>query len=176
MRRDFTSPANDGSTRRAITVGILPLLGVWVLSAGVLAGATGATGSGIDASKLQRSLATSFAHLYRLQSQELYHTNVTEAQLRVTASCTKGEGLVAQEGPGNDWRCPVSWHLPGVNDATGQASYQLDVNPNGRYIADGDGPRQVNGYFILHTSAGDAPNPLWQFDGLVDLLAPTSKG
>jgi ABC-2 type transport system permease protein len=176
MRRDFTSLANDGSIRRAITFGILPLLGVWVLSAGVLAAATGATGSGIDASKLQRSLATSFAHLYRLQSQELYHMNVTEAQLRVTTSCTKGEGLVDQEGPGNDWRCTVYWHLPGAGAATGAAVYQLDVNPNGRYVADGDGPQEVNGYFILHTSAGDAPNPLWQFDGLIDLLAPTSKG
>jgi ABC-2 type transport system permease protein len=176
MRRDFTSVANDGSMRRAITFGILPLLGVWVLSAGVLAAATGATGSGIDAGKLQPSLATSFAHLYRLQGQELYHMNVTEAQLRVTASCTKGEGLVAQEGSGNDWRCTVHWHLPGAGAATGAAVYQLDVNPNGRYVADGDGPQEVNGYFILHTSAGDAPNPLWQFDGLIDLLAPTSKG
>ena len=42
MRRDFTSLANDGSMRRAITFGILPLLGVWALSAGVLAAATGA--------------------------------------------------------------------------------------------------------------------------------------
>jgi ABC-2 type transport system permease protein len=176
MRRDFTSLANDGSMRRAITLGILPLLGVWVLSAGVVAAATGATSSGIDAGKLQQSLATSFAHLYRVQGQELYHTNVTEAQLRVTASCTKGQGLVAQVGSGNDWRCYVNWHLPGVNDATGQAIYQLDVNANGRYIADGDGPNVVNGYFVVHTSYGDAPNPLWQFDGLVDLLAATSKG
>ena len=176
MRRDFASLSNDGSMRRAITVGILPLLGVWVLSAGVLAAATGATGSGIDAGKLQRSLATSFAHLYRLQSQELYHANVTEAQLRVTASCTKGEGLLVQAGPGNDWRCTVYWHLPGTGAATGAAIYQLDASPNGRYVADGDGPQEVNGYFILHTSAGDAPNPLWQFDVLVDLLAPTSKG
>jgi ABC-2 type transport system permease protein len=176
MRRDFTNPANDGSMRRAIGFGILPLLGVWALSAGVVAAATGATGSGIDAGQLQRSLATSFAHLYRAQSQEVSHLNVTEKQLRTTASCTKGGGLVAQEGPGNEWRCYVYWHLPGVRDATGQAIYQLDVNANGRYVADGDGPNEVNGYFVVHAPYGDAPNPLWQFDGLVDLLSTTSKG
>jgi len=176
MRRDFTSLAHDGSVRRAITFGIAPLLAVWVLSAAVVAAATGATGSGIDQAKLQRSLATSFAHLYRVQGQEVNHLNVTEAQLRVTASCTKGSGLVADEGPGNDWRCTVSWHLPGVSDAVGQAVYQLDVSANGRYVADGDGPNEVNGYFVVRTPYGIAPNPLWQFDGLVDLLSPTSKG
>ena len=176
MRRDFTSLADDGSVRRAIIFGLAPLLAVWVLSAAVVAAVTGATGSGIDQAKLQRSLATSFAHLYRVQSQELYHLNVTEAQLRVTASCTKGSGLVAEEGPGNDWRCTVNWHFPGVNDAAGQAVYQLDVNANGRYVADGDGPNEVNGYFVVHTPYGTAPNPLWQFDVLIDLLSPTSKG
>jgi ABC-2 type transport system permease protein len=176
MRRDFTSLANDGSLRRAITFGILPLLGVWVLSAGVVAAATGATGSGIDASKLQQSLATSFAHIYPVQAREVNHLHVTAGQLRATASCTRGGGLEAQNGPGNDWRCTVTWHLPGVNDgAIGQAIYQLDVNANGRYVADGDGPTEVNGYYVVHTSYGDAPNPLWQFDGLVDLLSTTSK-
>jgi ABC-2 type transport system permease protein len=176
MRRDFTSVANDGSVRRAIVAGIVPLLAVWALSAGVVAAATGATGSGIDAGKLQQALATSFGHLYVVQSQEVNHLSVTAAQLRTTASCTKGAGLVAQDGPGNDWRCSVDWHIPGVNDATGQAIYQLDVSANGRYVADGDGPQEVNGYFVIRAPYGDAPNPLWQFDGLVDLLAPESKG
>jgi ABC-2 type transport system permease protein len=176
IRRDFTTAANDGSVRRAITLGILPLLGMWAVSAGVVAAVTGATGSGVDAGKLEHSLATSFANLYVLQSQELYHQPVTAPQLRVSAGCTKGSDLVAQVGPGNDWRCYVNWHLPGVHDASGQAIYQLDVQANGRYVADGDGPPEVNGYFVLHTSYGIAPNPLWEFDGLVNLLAPPSKG
>lgn len=176
VRRDFTSTADDGSVRRVITFGILPLAGVLAVSAGVLAGVTGSTGSGLEQDKVQLSLATAFGQLYRLQASELYHLNVTEAQLRVAATCTKGGVKSPAGGPGNDWRCAVSWHLPGVNDATGQAIYQLDVNPNGRYVADGDGPQEVNGYFMLHTATGDAPNPLWQFDGLVDLLTPASKG
>jgi ABC-2 type transport system permease protein len=175
MRRDFTNQAHDGSGRRVITWGILPMAGLIAATAGIVALATGATGSGIEQGKVQQSLATEFAHLYRLQSSELSHVVVTEAQLQVTASCTKGDGMVAPEGPGNDWRCYVYWHLPGVN-ATGNAIYQLDVNPNGRYVADGDGPKEVNGYFLVHTRYGDAPNPLWQFDGNVDLLPASSKG
>ncbi|WP_034262189.1 ABC transporter permease [Actinospica robiniae] len=170
VRRDFTNLTHDGSGRKALAMGALPLIGVFALCAGVIAGATGATGSGIDQAGLQRSLATEFAHLYRLQEQQLHRPPVTETQLQASASCVKAEGLSAQEGPGDDWRCTVSWHVPGAA-LTGQAIYQLDVTPNGRYIADGDGPKEVNGYFLVHTADGDVPNPLWQFDGNVDLLA-----
>lgn len=69
----------------------------------------------------------------------------------------------------------MTWHLPGV-EATGQAIYQLDVTPDGRFMADGDGPKEVNGYFLVRTPDGDAPNPLWQFDGNVELLDTTPKG
>jgi ABC-2 type transport system permease protein len=116
-------------------------------------------------------VAIGFAHLYRMQTQELHRPGVTEAQLRASTSCDYGDGLVASNGPGNGWRCVVTWHLPGVSNAVGQAIYQLDVTPDGRYVADGDGPVQVNGYFLVRTPTGVASNPLWQFDGIVDLLA-----
>ncbi|MWA05664.1 ABC transporter permease subunit [Actinomadura sp. LD22] len=170
LRRDFTDLAHDGSGRRVTVSGVLPLAGLAVLTVGVVAWTTPAEGSGIDRVKLERSLATSYAHLYRLQTRELHRPAVTEAQLKATASCDKGGGRVADEGPGNDWRCVVTWHLPGVASA-GTAIYQLDVTADGRYVADGDGPKEVNGYFQVRTSGGDAPNPLWQFDGTVDLLA-----
>jgi ABC-2 type transport system permease protein len=169
LRRDFTNLTSDGAGRRALTVGVLPLAGLLAATVGLVAVSTGATGSGIDRDKVQRSLATAFAHLYRLQEDQLHRPPVTEAQLQTTASCTKGDGLVADEGPGNDWRCTVTWHVPGVA-VTGSAVYQLDVNANGRFIADGDGPKEVNGYFVIRTPDGDEPNPLWQFDGAVDLL------
>jgi len=169
LRRDFTNLTDDGAGRRALTVGVLPLAALLAATIGIVAASTGATGSGIDQDKVQRSLATAFAHLYRLQEQQLHRPPVTEAQLQTTAACTKGDGLVAADGPGNDWRCTVTWHVPGVA-ITGSAIYQLDVTANGRYVADGDGPKEVNGYFMVRTPDGDAPNPLWQFDGNVDLL------
>uniref|UniRef100_A0AAU3I8A4 ABC transporter permease n=1 Tax=Streptomyces sp. NBC_01393 TaxID=2903851 RepID=A0AAU3I8A4_9ACTN len=174
MRRDFTDVAHDGSGRGAVTAGVLPLVALAAVTVAVVGATTGATGSGIEQDKVQRSAATAFAHLYRLQTAQLNRPAVTEARLKVTASCDKGSVKVAAEGPGNDWRCVVSWHLPGV-DAVGTAVYQLDVTPDGRFMADGDGPKEVNGYFLVRTPTGDAPNPLWQFDGNVDLLA-TSKG
>lgn len=169
VRRDFTNLTDDGSGRRALALGVAPLAGLLAATMGVVAAATGATGSGITQDKVQRSLATAFAHLYRLQERQLHRPPVTEAQLQASASCSKGDGLVAAEGPGNDWRCTVSWHVPGVA-VTGTAVYQLDVTANGRFIADGDGPKEVNGYFVVRTQTGDEPNPLWQFDGDVDLL------
>jgi ABC-2 type transport system permease protein len=153
---------------------VLPLGALLAISAAVVAGATSGSGSGIDKTKLDRSLATAFGHLYRMQTGELHRPAVTEAQLRTGASCDKGGSLVADIGPGNDWRCVVTWRLPG-STAVGSAVYQLDVSPDGRYVADGDGPQEVNGFFQVHTMTGDAPNPLWQFDGLVDLLASASN-
>lgn len=171
LRRDFTNVTHDRTARRALTGGLLPLAALFAATVLALSLATPAGGSGIDQGKVQRSVATAFAHLYRLQTKELNRPDVTETQLATTASCNRGGGMIVPRGAGNDWRCTVSWHLPGAGTATGTAVYQLDVSPNGRYIADGDGPKEVNGYFLLWTPSGDAPNPLWQFDGVVDLLA-----
>ncbi|GAA4114746.1 ABC transporter permease [Nocardioides fonticola] len=143
--------------------------------AGVLAATTPAAGSGIHRAPLEASLAESFAHLYRRQSAELGRPDVAEADLRARASCDRGGPRGVDDGPGHDWRCVVRWRLPGVA-TIGRAIYQLDVAPDGRYVADGDGPTDVNGYFLVRTDLGDAPNPLWQVDGLVDLLAAPTKG
>jgi ABC-2 type transport system permease protein len=175
VRRDFTDLVNHGSGRRALTAGGLPLAGLLVVTTVAIAVTMPAHGTGIDRVKLERSLATSYAHLYVVQTRELNRPAVTEAQLAATAACDKGGDRVDDVGPGNDWRCVVTWHLPGAT-ATGTAIYQLDVTADGRYVGDGDGPKEVNGSFQVRTSYGDAPNPLWQLDGNVDLLSNPSKG
>jgi ABC-2 type transport system permease protein len=175
MRRDFTDPAYDGSGRRVLAAAVLPLTALVAATVAVVSVATPATGSGIDRAGLQGSLATSFSHLYVLQTAELHRPTVTEEQLHTRARCDRGGDRVEDAGPGADWRCVVTWTLPGAT-ATGTAVYQLDVTADGRYVADGDGPKEVNGSFRVRTPTGDVPNPLWQLDGTVDLLTSTSKG
>ena len=175
IRRDFTNVACDGLARGVLVRTALPLAALFSVTVGVIAGTTPASGSGIDKAKLDGSLTTTFAHLYRLQTRELHRPAVTETELRTSASCDKGGDLVADVGPGNDWRCVVRWRLPG-SAAVGAAVYQLDVSPDGRYVADGDGPQEVNGFFQVRTPTGDAPNPLWQFDASVNLLTPIDAG
>ena len=174
LRRDFTDLANDGSGRRVVLAGLVPLAAVTACALLVIAAVAPATRSGIDKTKLERSLATAYGHLYRLQTEELRRPSVTEGQLASSAACDKGGSLVTDEGPGTDWRCVVTWHLPGTT-AVGTAIYQLDVSADGRYVADGDGPQEINGSFRVRAPYGDAPNPLWQFDGTVDLLSPPRK-
>ncbi|WP_406830541.1 ABC transporter permease [Pedococcus sp. KACC 23699] len=169
VRRDFTDLANDGSARRFAVTGLLPLVGLFIATAVAVSTATGATGSGVNRPKLEASLATSFSHLYVLQNTELNRPAVAPEQLESTAECDKGGDRVEDTGPGNDWRCVVTWTVPGAAGPA-NAVYQLDVLPDGRYLADGDGPKEVNGYFLVRTKTGDSPNPLWQLDGLIDLL------
>ncbi|GAA1236085.1 ABC transporter permease [Oryzihumus leptocrescens] len=174
VRRDFTDLASDGSAPRTVLVAALPVVALAAVSIAGVAVAMPAIGSGIDKGKVERSLATSFAHLYRLQSRELHRTEIPEKQLGASASCHRAGSAGDDEGPGNDWRCAVSWQIPGAV-AVGTALYQVDVAADGRYVADGDGPKEVNGYFTVRTPNGDAANPLWQVDGLLDLSSRSSS-
>ncbi|MEP7090867.1 MAG: ABC transporter permease [Nocardioidaceae bacterium] len=169
VRRDFTDSSSDGAGRRALATTMLSLAALVGVTALLVATTTPANGAGIDKRKLQTSLSIAYAHLYRLQTEQLHRPAVTETELDTRAECDKGGESVVDRGPGNDWRCVVSWRLPGAS-ATGSAIFQLYVTAEGRYVADGDGPKEVNGSFWVHTPTGDAPNPLWQFDGYVDLL------
>lgn len=168
--RDFTDGTADGLGRRALTRAVLPLAALLAVSVAGVASATPSSGQGIDRHRLEPALARAFGHLYRLQARELHRPDVTEHDLHATAACDKGGSLVDDLGPGNDWRCAVTWRLPGVS-ATGTAVYQLQVAADGRYVADGDGPQSVNGSFPVATPTGVEPNPLWQLDGYVDLIS-----
>lgn len=114
-----------------------------------------------------------------------YHTNRTETSMttRVSqlAALPPRESRRALSTRGNS-KIPITEPHRGTTGAarfTGPCPattsqprpYISSMSPrNGRYIADGDGPVEVNGYFLIVTQGKVVPNPLWQFDGNVDLL------
>jgi ABC-2 type transport system permease protein len=99
---------------------------------------------------------------------------VFSAPVSKLASWDKGGFRILDEGSGQ--RLAVCRVLASSRrERRGQRLFRLDVTADGRYVADGDGPKEVNGYFPVRTPTGDTPNPLWQFDGNVDLLASTPK-
>lgn len=60
VRRDFTDLTNDGSGQRVLFAGVLPLAALTALSVLVIAVATPGGGLGIDKTKLEHSLATTY--------------------------------------------------------------------------------------------------------------------
>ena len=175
VRRDFTDLAYDGSGRRGrSSSGSLPLVGAgrrrpsrWSPSR------PPATGSGIDRAKLR-----AVARRRRSPTSTGCRPGSSTARTSPRRSC--GPRASCDKG-GSAWSTTRARATTGAAPCPGTSpaprpparpSTSSTSPPNGRYVADGDGPKEVNGYFLVRTPTGDAPNPLWQFDGLVDLLAP----
>lgn len=133
----------------------------------VVLGVSGCGSSGITGDRLNRAVAPTFANLYVLQ-QSLRGRKVTAASLNSRADCGRGGPETADNGAGNDWLCTVTWFNTGPNIAV-TASYQVHVQTNGCYTADGDGPADLNGRQLITAADGaTVTNPLWQFDGCFD--------
>ncbi|GAA4636971.1 hypothetical protein GCM10023196_088950 [Actinoallomurus vinaceus] len=135
--------------------------------AAVLLATTGCGSSGITRDRLNIAVAPTFANLYVLQ-QSLRGRTVTTASMHAKAACAKGGPTTPDQGAGNDWTCTVTWFNvgPAVPET---ASYQLHVQTNGCYSADGDGPADLNGQqMIVAADGATVTNPLWEFDGCFD--------
>ncbi len=175
LRRDFTNLAYDGSARRAVTVGVLPLVGLVAVTVAVSPRRPGhglRNRAGQGAALARHRVRPPLPPADRATQPPRRHRGAAAGhggvqQGRRHTSPRKGRATTgAASSPGI---CPAS-------RPSGTAIYQLDITPDGRYVADGDGPKEVNGYFLVRTPTGDAPNPLWQFDGNVDLLPSAPKG
>ncbi len=124
--------------------------------------------SSITASALQGSLAGTFAQLYALQQAEQGHPRPGLPTLQTTASCRKGTPDTPQSGPGNDWSCQVSYLVDGPGTQV-RALYTVNVNTDGCWSADGDGPASVNGARTFTSAGGELRrNPLYLVDGCLD--------
>lgn len=146
--------------------------GRWTTAA--LAGAVvtlGLTGCGptpITAQKLQASIAPTFSSLYVQEQVAQGNPPPVEKDLHTSADCLKGTPGDTQQGAGNDWVCHVTYVVAGPGTRV-VASYTVDVQTNGCYAADGDGPTSLNGSrTITGPSYRQVLNPLWLINGCFD--------
>jgi ABC-2 type transport system permease protein len=130
--------------------------------------ASGCTSTHLTPARLESSLSRTFANLYVFQQSQLGNPPVTAAGLDSRASCQKGGSLaLTQEGSGV-WLCQVTYLMVGRGYRM-TARYNVVVQTDGCYAADGDGPVSVNGAPTI-TGPGDRRlvNPLALIDGCFD--------
>ncbi|HEY0933895.1 MAG TPA: hypothetical protein VGD91_09145, partial [Trebonia sp.] len=124
--------------------------------------------TGLTAPRPQGSLGPTFANLYVLQQADQGNPKPSAASLKASASCQKGGTLdVPQDGSGV-WLCEITYLVAGPGYPV-IAKYNVNVQTDGCYAADGDGPASVNG---LPTITGpddkQVVNPLSLIDGCFD--------
>lgn len=138
----------------------IPLL----VGGALLVGLTACGSGGITATRVDASVAPTFANLYVLQQAQNGAAVSVEA-LHSQARCTRGDQSTPDRGAGEDWVCQVQW----IKQGPAVATYSLHVQTNGCYTAEGDGPADVNGSPTITTRRGDVvANPLYKFDGCFD--------
>ncbi len=144
------------SRRRAVlaVLAIGPLLGI----------VSGCGSTGLTPGPLQASLSRAFANLYVLQQTEQGNPRPSAPALHSRASCQKGTPAAAQVGSGS-WLCQVTYFVAGPAYPV-IAKYNVNVQTDGCYAADGDGPASVNGSpAITGPRYQQVINPLWLIDG-----------
>jgi ABC-2 type transport system permease protein len=123
--------------------------------------------TGITPGPLQASISRAFASLYVLQQADQGNPRPRAASLHSRASCQKGTQADVQEGSGN-WLCAITYLVAGPGYPV-VARYNVSVQTDGCYAADGDGPASVNGSpTITGRHSRQVVNPLWLIDGCFD--------
>lgn len=153
-------PVRHGPARR----GVLAAAGA-VLPLAVLL--TGCGSTGITAAPLQASISRTFANLYVLQQVEQGNPRPPLRSLHAKASCQRGTPSTPQDGSGN-WLCLITYQVGGPGYPV-VAKCKVNVQTDGCYAADGDGPASVNGSpTITGPRYTQLLNPLSLIDGCFD--------
>ncbi|MGO9083388.1 MAG: hypothetical protein ACLQDY_30920 [Streptosporangiaceae bacterium] len=129
---------------------------------------SGCGGTGITAPPLSASISRAFANLYVLDQVEQGNPRPAAASLHSRASCQKNGTLtVPQDGSGT-WLCEVTYLVAGPGYPV-IAKYNVDVQTDGCYAADGDGPATLNGSpTITGPHYQQVNNPLFLIDACFD--------
>ncbi|MCW2973589.1 MAG: hypothetical protein JWN72_1862 [Thermoleophilia bacterium] len=153
--------------RSNLTRTILSLAVVAVVVAALFVVQHRSGGSSITEARLERSLPTTFSHLYLQQADLLGRTGLTMKSLDARADCDKGGPTVANSGPGADWICLMTWNDPDVPLPDGSGKFELNVHSNDCYTA--GGPSKLVGLVTIVDRRGrEVPNPVFEFDGCFD--------
>ncbi len=137
-----------------------------LLAALAVLGLTGCGRSDVTRSRLEASLAPTFAHLYVHQQVDLLgHPGVTTASVAARATCDKGGPKVADRGAGADWVCLVDYR--DETQAAQEGKFELQARSSSCWTA--SGPSKLIGPVMISDRRGrDVPNPVFEFDGCFD--------
>ena len=120
----------------------------------------------ITSGKLEKSISQTFSNLTVLQQQDLGRHVPAGARLDVAALCRRQGVLQTQRGPGPDWFCAI--YIPRLPHDPTEVSYEVDVKPNGCYIASGP-PGFIGPLMIRRPNRPPVVNPLFRFEGCFEV-------
>lgn len=131
-------------------------------------GLSGCGSTGLTAGRLEVSISHTFANLYVLQQVEQGNPRPSARRLDSKASCQKGGSPDnVQDGSGT-WLCQITYLVAGPGYPV-IAKYDVDVQTDGCYAADGDGPASVNGSpTVTGPRYVQVNNPLFLIDACFD--------
>jgi ABC-2 type transport system permease protein len=130
----------------------------------ILLSISGCGSTGLTATPLEASISHAFANLYVLQQADQGNPPVKAASLHSRASCQKGTPATPQNGSGT-WLCEITYLVAGPGYPV-IAKYNVDLQTDGCYAGDGDGPASVNGSpTVTGPHYVQVMNPLWLIDG-----------
>jgi hypothetical protein len=119
-------------------------------------------GSSYTAPALATRLGQTFANLYVRSESLVGRTDVTASALHVTTSCQRGGGDTLDQGPGDDWRCLVTFRDPTLGPK--QVLYEVALKPEGCFTAEGP-PLVVGDARLVLPDGTTHVNPIYAFDG-----------
>jgi hypothetical protein len=122
--------------------------------------------SPITSSRIEGSIAPTFANLVHVQLSRVGLPPVAASDIKVAASCHK---LVAGSGAvgAGDWVCTLVWHGP--NSTLLRDTYDLSVTTDGCYTATVDGAEaHLGGPIINASDSTSMRNLLYTFEGCFD--------
>jgi hypothetical protein len=134
----------------------------------VLLGLSGCGGTGVTSARLDASIGRTFANLYVLQQAEQGNPRPSAGSLHSRASCQKGGSVDNVQSGSGSYLCEITYLVAGPGYPV-IAKYNVDVQTDGCYAADGDGPASVNGSpTITGPHYVQVDNPLFLIDGCFD--------